>query len=159
MDHGDELGTWSRHFDTLLWQVTTMFAAAIGGLLAYSYSKFDQGVAIFGLLITPIPVYFAASFREVRFNIHQKLPQEVHEAIYMTARPNGSRGRKLHQWEVYVLLMVGLAALWARLLINNAQTSWWYWASLGLSAVVFAMIFWFYRLGNVDWNRANGSES
>jgi flagellar biosynthesis protein FlhB len=136
----NQLHAWSRHYDSLLWNVTTLFAAAIGGLLVYTYSTFHIGVAIVGLIITCLPVYFAASFREASYKINQHLPAEERKIIF--------EDRKLKQWSPYVLVFVLLETLWVWLLLANMLAYWWLWLLLGISAIVYTL-YWS-RLGRIE---------
>ena len=107
---------WSRHFDTLLWQVTTILAASIGGLFIYCNQYFDLWVSIIGLLLTIVPVYLAASFRELRGRLSDQLDPKIQEAIH--------QGRKLFQWEMYCLVFICFEILWVRLLLTKAPEDW-----------------------------------
>ncbi len=105
-----EAAEWGRHFDTLLWTVTAILAAAIGGLLVYATERFDIWLTLAGFSLTIITVYFAASFREVRHKIGKQYSEGVKEIL---------RSRTLDQWLAYRLIFVILAWLWIKLLIEN----------------------------------------
>lgn len=106
---------WGRHFDILLWTVTTIMAAAIGGLLVCTINKFDMGLAIAGFFLTIIAVYFAASFREVRHKLGKYYADEMKEIL---------RSRTLNQWLAYRLIFAILAILYIKLLIENCNKVW-----------------------------------
>ncbi len=83
MPHGwsaaEELTEWSRHYDTLIWGVITIFLAAIiGRLLAYS---FGGGLAplpeIAGLVLTGLGVFYVARFHRFRHELHSRARMEV----------------------------------------------------------------------------------
>ncbi len=140
-----ERGHWARHYDTLLWSVTTIFAGAIGGLLVYVHSNFDIRLAVFGLIITPVPVYFGASFRE----LHSK-------SMSRNAKRVIQRDRTLYQWEVYVAVFVLLEILWGLLLVSKES----FIASLAvvLEAVVVSATVWMERQGRRE-RRSNQSST
>ncbi len=136
----DQLNEWSRHYDALLWNVTTIFAAAIGGLLAYSYSNFDLVFSLAGLLLTIVPVYFAASFREVRRLVDLQIDKKIRDAMYPK--------RRLHQWSLYVALFMLLELLWVRVLIMNYPCG-CIWFLVG--ACAWGVTIWCARLGRASW--------
>jgi hypothetical protein len=138
----DQLAEWSRHYDSLLWNVTTLFAGAIGGLLAFQYSSFDASVSGFGLLVSMVPVYFAASFRESRNLVNAQMSKTLRDALFS--------GRKLRQWELYVALFIGLEMLWIRLLVRERPGLWILWCAAG--ALVAMTTLWLARLGR--WGAA-----
>lgn len=138
----DELHQWSRHYDTLLWNVTTIFAAAIGGLLAYSYSNFNVVISVMGFILTPLPIYFAASFRESRDKINQKLDEADRDLLF--------GGRKLKQWSLYAFIFLLLELLWFLLLLKEQKNLWWMWVFVGI-AVFICSIRWAY-LGKAQEN-------
>jgi len=106
-----EAANWTRHFDSMLWQVTSIFATAIGALIAYSYSHYDMAITLAGLVFTIIPVYFGASFRELRRRVNKFLDPELKSAL--------GEGRSLHQWKLFVLIFIVFQCLWVFLLIRN----------------------------------------
>src|SRR5215211_9024308 len=75
----DQLSELSRHYDTLFWTVTSLWAAAIGGLLIYCLDHFDARLAVLGIILTDIAMYFAASFRALRRRIHDRMSSELRE--------------------------------------------------------------------------------
>ena len=107
-DNAKQNADWIRHYDNLLWIVTTIFATAIGGLLVYVHSNFDVILAIFGMLITPVAVYFAASFRLLR-------------SEFLLNQDNKSW--RLPQWPAYVTIFMGLEFLWDYLLLSHKNYS------------------------------------
>ena len=99
---------WERHYDTILWTITTIFAVAIGGLFSYVNSNPDFWLSIFGLILTGITIYLATSFRQLRHG-YKKKKSPSH----------------LSQWPVYILIFWGLGLLWIRLLANCFTESFW----------------------------------
>lgn len=128
-----EVHAWSRHYDSLLWQVTAVFTAGIGGLLAYSVSSFYVEIALAGLALTCLPVYFAASFRESRDKINKHLGEKDRGVLFAD--------RKLKQWKPYVSVFLILQVFWAWLLLKNRLELWWIWLALLLLALGFT-VYW-----------------
>jgi hypothetical protein len=124
----NELHQWSRHYDTLLWNVTTIFAAAIGGLLVYCYSNFNDIISLVGLIITPLPIYFAASFRELRKKINQHLNEADRKILH--------ENRELKQWLLYVFIFLLFEFLWLWLLLSKATKLWWLWLFVGCTIFI-----------------------
>ena len=58
------------------------------------------------MLITPVAVYFAASFRLLRFEF-----------------PPNKKSRRLPQWPAYVIIFMGLEFLWDYLLLSHKNYS------------------------------------
>jgi len=132
-----EAATWTRHFDTLLWQVTSIFASAIGALLAYSYSDFHLPIAIAGLFFTIIPIYFGASFRELRYRMSKHLDMSIQNAL--------SEGRSLYQWQFFVSIFIAFQLLWVMLLTQKLSQFWMVWVLLGFMS--FAVSVWLAFIG------------
>ncbi len=140
-----EAANWTRHFDNLLWQVTSMFATAIGALLAYSYSNFEMAIALAGLALTIIPVYFAASFRELRRRVNKFLDPELSAAL--------REGRSLHQWQLFVLIFIIFECLWVWLLIQNKYDLLWVWITIGCLVLIITL--WLASVGKVTVQNFN----
>ena len=124
----------SRHYDTTHWVVTSLWSAAIGGLLLYTNEKFDVGFAVLGLGMTVCAMFFSASFRHVRRRVHDRMNQRDRELH--TSAP------AFRQWNVIAVLFVVLAAYWIRLLIIHRVEFLWVWLLLGLTAVVIILCLW-----------------
>lgn len=114
----NRLDEWVRHYDNLLWTVTSILFAANGALLAYSSDKdnFVSDLAIGGLVLTGLTVYFAASMRELRHRVQGHLDGELPSII--------QEGRRLYQWWAFIALFVMLTVGWTRLLLAN-EPAWW----------------------------------
>ncbi|MDO8769974.1 MAG: hypothetical protein Q7K57_14955 [Burkholderiaceae bacterium] len=123
-----ELSNWSRHYDTLLWNTTTIFAGLFGGLIAFSYQMFFAPLSVAGMLLCPIPVYFAASFRESRDLVHVQMSEELRLALFS--------GRKLVQWPLYVFIFIVLEALFFYLLTEHLPEYFIAWCALFLVTAI-----------------------
>ena len=66
--------TKALHYDTLFWQVTSIFSVAIGGFFLYVKSNPEPLLIIFGLFLTSIVGYLAASFRQLRHSLDNPKP-------------------------------------------------------------------------------------
>jgi len=98
-----ELSNWSRHYDSLLWNTTTIFTGLFGGLLAFCYKENFMILSAFGFLLCPIPVYFAASFRESRDIVHSHMSEDFRKALFLQ--------RRLLQWPLYIIIFISLEIL------------------------------------------------
>ena len=91
---------WSRHYDTLVWHVITMSTAGIGTLLGISFSdrtpKWWPELGGLGLMV--LGVFYVASFRSFRANLHSGLK----DAKLLSFVKNPSPKKYLGQWEIFV---------------------------------------------------------
>lgn len=112
---------WVRHYDNLLWTVTSICLALDGGLLAHSAQpdNFASWLALGGMWLTLTTVILATSFRELR----QRFERQQEEGIRQLAK----EGRRLYQWWWFLSLFVLLAFGWGALLIRECpqQTPLW----------------------------------
>ena len=134
-DHDpDGLAEWSRHYDSMLWTVTSLWAAAVGGVLLYSVEHFDPWVAAFGLALTVCAMFFAYSFRKLRRRVHADMPDKIRGLVI--------KGRGLRQWDMFLLIFMGLVFLWGRLLIRESCGLWPFWLVLTLIAGGLIVSMW-----------------
>jgi hypothetical protein len=99
---------WSRHFDQIQWTATTILTAGLGGLLVYSHSEFNPWLAFIGLWLTLLTVYYAASFREFRRELHEGLADSDERTFLLNTR----RKRYLRQWPAFLLTFQLLTCAW-----------------------------------------------
>jgi hypothetical protein len=132
----NDLAELSRHYDAMLWTVTSLWAGAVGGLLVYSYSgeHVSPWLAAFGLGLTVCAMYFAYSFRVCRRQVHEQMPESLRNLLVS--------GPGLRQWDVLTLVFLGLIFLWGRLLITHSDSAWWLWLLLALIAAGFVLVMW-----------------
>jgi len=107
---------WGRHYDSLLWIVTTIMATVIGGLLVATAREFDILFAVAGLLISYIAVYLTASFGELRHKVEKYYSKEIGKIL---------KNRKFCQWPAYLLIFIILSILWVELLVKNYPNLTW----------------------------------
>jgi hypothetical protein len=120
-----EWAEWSRHYDTLTWVVITIFSAAVGGLLAFSFERSggettsmpDRGPLpeIAGLALTLLGVYYVAGFRRARARIHGQLDGDLKDFLAGRDRPRVPR-----QWTMFNLAF--LAVDW--FFVQRLTTRW-----------------------------------
>ncbi len=133
-DNRGELAELSRHYDSMLWTVTSLWAAAVGSLLVYLAEHFDPWLAVFGLSLTVCAMYFAFSFRRRRRKVHAAMPSDLRRLLV--------KGRGLRQWDIFLLLFLGLTFLWGKLLIQNSRNSWPLWLAVSIVAGGLVAAMW-----------------
>lgn len=132
----NDLAELSRHFDSMLWTVTSLWAGAVGGLLVYSgeHEHFDPWIATFGLGLTVCAMYFAYSFRRFRRRVHNAMPEELRGLVVGDSC--------VRQWDVFAIVFLGLVLLWAKVLIQNSCVLWWLWLPLAVAAGGLVVLMW-----------------
>jgi hypothetical protein len=128
------LSELSRHYDSTLWHVTSIWAAAIGGLLVFCIQDFDPWLATLGLFFTAFPMFFAKRFRELRYRVHRRLLPEL-AALHVS-------GAKVRQWDAFGLIFLLLALSWTRLLISKSGKLSILWIVLTLIVVLMIYSQW-----------------
>lgn len=133
-----EMCELTRHLDSLLWTVTSLWAGAIGGLLVYCTGKesFDPWLASLGLIFTPGAMFFAANFRRLRQSLHNRMPDELRE-LYISEDP----GR---QWYAFLVIFLVLVLAWTRLSLSQAGSLCGWWLIFGLLDVAAVVGLWCY---------------
>lgn len=107
----DNQAQLSRHYDSMLWIVSSIWATAIGGLLVYCNEHADVWLDIVGLILTPIAMFFAYDFRRLRRRIHKNMDKSV-ERLYVSGAP-------FTQWDALAIVFLSLTVLWTRQLIRD----------------------------------------
>ena len=141
----DNFERWSMHYDSLLWVVTSIFAAAIGGLLVHQFSKFNYLLSTFGLVITFIPVYFAASFRELMDRANNNIDAETKGILF--------KNRKFPQWYLFVVIFCALEFLWLSILLSTENNLWRLWLSIIIFITVFIFTIYYARSAKTNKNK------
>jgi hypothetical protein len=140
----DRLSELSLHYDTLLWTVTSLWAAAIGGLLVYCWEdqKFSARLAVLGIALTDLAMYFAFSFRVLRRRVYDRMKElkMTDHNLYVSGFP-----RWLRQWDMFAYVFLALLVLWTWRLIEQRPDCWGAWIILG--AVALGILFVLWRLG------------
>lgn len=148
----NRLDAWVRHFDSLLWTVTSILLAANGALLVYSYSsdnrKFVSGLAVGGLILTGLTVYFAASMRELRHRFQERLDDELKALI--------QQGRRLYQWWAFIALFLLLIVGWTWLLCARAPAWRFLWFDLGGIVAIATLLLAYFSARSAKKTRADG---
>ncbi|TLM71586.1 MAG: hypothetical protein FDZ70_08855 [Actinobacteria bacterium] len=142
---GNRFDEWVRHYENLLWQVTAAFFAVDSALLVLWGTAGDgPAVPIFGLVLTVLMVYSAASIRELRHGAVQRLDEDV-AALFL--------GRRLHGWWAFILLSLGLVLAWSLVLLDGLAyyddpftlLALWYALCVGAAGGVLVLGFLFRR--------------
>ena len=94
-----ENAKWARHYDNMLWLVTSIFLIAIAYLITSSIQ--DIKTSLLGMLITFCLLYFATGFRQWK---QKNMPENTNGKI--------DNKPELPQWEIYVFLLYAIGAYW-----------------------------------------------
>jgi len=103
-DIGDEaIQEWSRHYDSIVWTINSIFIPVIGGLLIYSYGQDTPAAAapIVGLGLILFVLFYISGFRAFRHNLHSKIENPALRDFLRD--PYQRRG--LRQWDLYAVCM------------------------------------------------------
>ena len=114
------------------------------GLLAYTYVEQQWVLALPGVAITVITVYFAASFRSLRRNIHRLLEAKHNDDLKLMVSTGSFR-----QWPVLVGILFTLLWFWIVLLIYFQKDFWCAWVLLGVLVSVL-VIRWYSKADEVS---------
>jgi len=129
---------FSRLYDNLLWVVTSLLTTANAALFAIAADKVTPEIALLGIGLSVLTVFFAASFRLLRLRLHEKLEKEDVSSRWLY----GGLATLPGQWVVYVLFYAGLCGLWTSLRIRNgSEHPWVWWATL---VTALGSILWLY---------------
>lgn len=132
---------YSRHYDNLLWIVTSLLTTANMALLAIVNGSGTIQVGLAGVALSDLTVFFATSFRLLRRRVHAFLEQGGSQAKWLYSGLAGFGA----QWLVFVCFYGGLATLWIwHLQANFADWSGLWWI---LHAVSLVLLVWLYLKG------------
>lgn len=110
---------FTRHYDNLLWVVTSLLLPANAGLLAFAAGNPSWQIGVLGVVLSVITVFFAASFRVLRLRLHARLAGDAQkDDSWLYAGAAGWAG----QWKIYVALFVMVSLLWLSLLWTQFPT-------------------------------------
>ena len=127
---------FTRHYDNLLWVVTSLLLPANAGLLAFAAQNPSAQIGILGVLLSVVTVFFAASFRVLRLRLHSRLGRGD---SWLYAGAAGWAG----QWKIYVCLFIGLSQLWVSLLWQQFPRWRIGWGIVSVAAL--GAFVWLYR--------------
>lgn len=131
---------WARHYDALFWTVATIMSTVIGGILLFLISvKFTLTLAFITINLIILSVYFAASFRELRFIFQDIENGDIKKII---------DNREFLQWWPYLSIFILLCFFWVKLLLNELPEGRMYWIIIGIINLIFIILLGF---------RTNGS--
>lgn len=119
----NQVHDWSRHYDSTLWTVTSIFIVANSALLTYTYSQpsFDKKLSIIGVILTLISFFFAASFRSLRRKLNDYLDSigKKEEIQYLR-----SPLPLFKQWPIYLFIHFIFLGFWFEK-IGDRTPVWW----------------------------------
>lgn len=127
----------SRHYDSTLWTVTTLFITGNIGILTFAYSsdKFECKLSVLGVFLTLVSFFFAASFRALRSKLTKyfKDHNASEDIKYLTS------GYLFKQWPIYFFIHLILLSFWFEKMDNKGLV--WY---IGLIISVIILIFYYF---------------
>jgi hypothetical protein len=160
MERDQAMDLW-KHFDSLVWTVTSILLAANIALLLWYLEKGGKSgwhlqlySAAAGLVVTLLTVYFATSFRELRFRAENLMTVQMRAVIQ-------GNTRRFRQWYVFLLVFLIFESSWGYLLLTAAseQADGWLWGSrLFLAAVVVATL-WLGAVGRSPKEKAKRGQA
>lgn len=131
---------FARHYDNLLWVVTSLLLPTNAGLLAFAAENPSAQIGVVGVLLSVITVFFAASFRVLRLRVLARLNRDTsRDDSWLYTGVVGWGG----QWRVYVGLFVALSLLWISLLWTQFAKWRVGWGTLMI--VALSCFVWLYR--------------
>jgi hypothetical protein len=138
---------FSRHYDNLLWLVTSLFTTANAALMAIAADKITPEIGLFGMGLSVLTVFFAANFRLLRRRVHAMLGANENAYRWLYSGLGGRAG----QWHIFVLFYTAVALLWALLLSNErpAQRVYW-WVAFAIASLVMLRLYITGRRHTVD---------
>lgn len=107
----EERGNWARHFDNLTWQTTSILVAALIALIGFMHTKYSFKLCMVGLYCCLLPLYFAASFRNL-FDTVTKGSDSINEIILAEKR--------FPQWWLYHLVCLVIGSIFVGMLLENS---------------------------------------
>lgn len=134
---------FTRHYDNLLWVVTSLLTTANAALMALAGERLSIQVGALGIALSILTVFFAASFRLLRRQVHDRLDED---SIGRVAWLYGGAPGWIRQWPVYVVFFGGVAALWISLLFQHfPQYRCIWWITIVVSAVLLSSLYFMAR--------------
>jgi len=129
---------FTRHYDNLLWVVTSILTTANAALLAIVGDSLSIEVGLIGIVLSVLTVFFAASFRLLRQRVNSRINAHSRGAYrWLYGGIPGWPG----QWKIYVGFFALLTWLWVSLLLKNHYRFRWAWhlTGIGASAVLLGL--------------------
>lgn len=129
---------WSRHYDTILWTVTSILITAISGLIVYMHSvnKFNRWLPLIGVLLTLLSVFFASSFRALRCRINEYLEKYKPEDVKFLRAPHPMFRQRYVYFAIHGLILF----VCFRLLICEDPEYRYLWWPLGVASFAFLIV-------------------
>jgi hypothetical protein len=113
---------WSRHYDTLLWHVITIFTAGVGALFAYSCSDKTNKLwpEFVGVALSLLGVFYVARFRHYRKRLHFGITNK--ELRDFLNDPGDSK--YLRTWNAFVLPLAVVSSFLIYKLAKKTDSFW-----------------------------------
>lgn len=147
---------WIRHYDILLWTVTSLLLATntflFSSLIKMKSEFFLLRVAIsaIGLFLTVITVYFAASFRKLRHafidKYHKDAQQSEDEKQYANDIEKIYQAG-LKQWTIYIVIFWAIAVAWIIWPIFLKETNYIYPICVIFTILITVLFFILHKIG------------
>ena len=143
-DH--DIQEWSRHYDSVVWTINTIFLAGIGTVLVYSYSQ-PEAVAgkppaavapAFGLSLVFFVLFYVSGFRMIRRGLHTR----VADAALRQFLGNPYQRRSFSQWNVYCLYMFVMTIAFTERLVAALHGPCAAYIALGLANGSILALLW-----------------
>lgn len=95
---------WSRHYDTIHWNVISIFTPVICALAAYalsqpSNSELGYNASRATCTLAFLSVFYVASFRKRRIDLHADIDSD-----FLKTMIKGNKSQWLSTWNLFVLL-------------------------------------------------------
>jgi len=132
-----DIQQWSRHYDSIVWTVNSIFIAVIGALLVYVYSERSPTpvASILGLSLILFVLFYISGFRKFRANLHRKITNAALRAFL--TNPYEDRGLK--QWDLYAVYMFAVSIAFVYRLFTTLEGP--YISYVGL-AILMSLVIW-----------------
>lgn len=96
---------WARHYDSLLWTMSTLFLGILSIMLfSIDNDKPSLMYVLFGYFLTLAVLYFATSFRELRYLVGKESNERL-KKVYQ-------QKRKFPQWLLFNIIFFFLSLFW-----------------------------------------------
>jgi hypothetical protein len=128
---------WSRHYDQVQWTITAILAAVLAAAAAKAFDDRSRVSCAVGIVVANVLLFYAASFREMRFLLHRRLSVRQRDFFSFPGR------RAMSTWKVLCLTVaaVEVALAWRLYQLTG------HWFALVILAGVLLAAYGLYLLG------------
>ncbi|NNE26975.1 MAG: hypothetical protein HKN09_09045 [Saprospiraceae bacterium] len=124
-EYDKEYHNWSRHYDSVVWNIYSITATVMLALAAYAIANFHFLLPIFGVLASVVSFFFVASFR----NFQRNLPIHNIRTSFVAS-----------QWSVITSLYITCILLWTGLFHFKTESEIWIHVMAGIIALLLCII-------------------